>query len=491
MTAVTGSLRRPAAVAAAIWVVHWGVLRLTGQAYGIRVLYAGWQYLPADAVAAAPLRSVWSLHTQPPGWNLLVAAVHAWSPLSVSASHQLVTVVLGAALAAAVADTLGALGLGGRWATAIAVVATANSQVMSNAFEPRYDLAVTTALAVLVWAAVTRRTIVPAIAVATLLVMTRSLFHPVWLAVTIAAVALLAATRPTRRQLALAIAVPALVVGGWVVKNATQFGTVGLSSFTGMNLLRSVEPAVDDATMQRLVADGSVSGVAAAGTFRFYADYAASVPACSPEPGDPAALASPTKPIPEDLRVGLDPADTANFNYRCYLDVYAQAGDDALAIARARPGDWARARLWAVNNWFQVPAAAGPEESPLWDVEVAVSRLVLLGVPHPGLPDRWDDLWAHRNPISLTLVAATAVVVAAAAGRRRALRTPAGGALALVVWIVAWNSLAGIVFELGEQERFRSTTDPLVLALGGWWVLTRLDRGRSRSEPGPAHEPDG
>lgn len=474
----------PAAVAAAVWVVHWVVLRATGQGYSVRVLYAGWQFLPADAAAAAPLRSVWSLHTQPPGWNLLVGAIGAWSPVSVSASHQIVTVLLGAALAASIAGTLRALDVPARWAIGVTAIATMNSQVMSNAFEPRYDLAVTALLAVLVWAAVRFRTLMPAVAVAVVLVMTRSLFHPLWLVVTVVLLALVARTRPTRRQLALAVALPVVVVGGWTLKNATQFGTVGLSSFTGMNLLRSVEPAVGDASMAELVDDGTVSGVAAAGTFRFYDDYAPFVPPCTPDPGDPAALASPTKPIPDDLRVGLDPADTANFNYRCYLAVYEQAGDDATAIIRARPLDWLQARAWAGNNWFQVPAASTADESPLWDVETFASRVVLGGVPHPGLPARWDelDLWVHRNPVSLTLLAATGIVVAAATGvaidarRQRARRTPAATALALVVWLLAWNAFAGIVFELGEQERFRSTTDPLVLAVAAWWILRRFGR---------------
>lgn len=493
--ATIGRLGHPAALTAVLWALHWCVLRATGQGYSVRVLYAGWQFLPADAAAASPFRSVWSQHTQPPLWNLLVAAIDAWSPVGVSASHQFVSFVLGAALAAAVADTLATLGTPRRWSIGIAAAATMNSQVMSNAFEPRYDLAVTTLLAVLVWATVRSRTLLPAVAVATVLVMTRSLFHPLWLVATIAVVAVVAHARPTRRQLGWAVAVPLVVVGGWTVKNATSFGTVGLSSFTGMNLLRSVEPAVGDATMDRLVADATVSGVAAAGTFRFYDDYAPSVPPCAPRAGDPAVLASPTKPIPEGLRVGLDPADTANFNYRCYLEVFEQAGDDATAIIRARPGDWLKARGWAANNWFQVPAASSPDESPLWDAEVIASRVLLLGAPHPGVPARWDalDLWVHRNPVSLTLLAATAITVAAAvaalvAARRRreggTWRTPGTAALALVVWVLAWNSFAGIVFELGEQERFRSTTDPIVLALAAWWVLGRI--GRLATDPDPA-----
>ena len=418
----TGSVSRVARVArsahagpiaAAVWSLNWLALRATGHPYDVRVLYAGWQFLPADAAAADPIGAVWHLHTQPPGWNFLVAAIQAWSPLGVSASHQVVSLALGAALAAAVAGTLSALGLPRGWAAAIAIAATANSQVMSNAFEPRYDLAVTTLLALLVWAAVARRNVLLPVCVATALVMTRSLFHPVWLVCTIALLVAVVTTRPDRRTLAVALAVPLLVVGGWTAKNVAQFDTVGLSSFTGMNLLRSVEPALDQPTRLRLVIDGTVSGVAWEGTFRLYDDYAPAMPTCSPRTDDPPVLASPTKPIPEQYRRGLDPADTANFNFRCYLPVYEQAGDDAVAIIRARPGDWVKARAWAANNWFQVPAAdpggivavgcravrqpraAARRTAPRVAEPVGRSRPV--GPPQPGVADAARSHRARRG----------------------------------------------------------------------------------------------
>ena len=34
--------------------------------------------------------------------------------------------------------------------------------------------------------------------------------------------------------------------------------------------------------------------------------------------------------------------------------------------------------------------------------------------------------------------------------------------------IVGWNLAVGVLFELGEQFRFRATTDPITMTLGIW-----------------------
>ena len=54
-----------------------------------------------------------------------------------------------------------------------------------------------------------------------------------------------------------------------------------MSSWGGMNLLRSVEPAIDPDRVVELADAGRVSGVAVAGHFQTYSDYAPFVPACT------------------------------------------------------------------------------------------------------------------------------------------------------------------------------------------------------------------
>jgi hypothetical protein len=479
-------------IAASVWGVNWLLLRASGWPYSLRTLYAGWQFLPVDAVREEFVTSIVHLHTQPPGWNLVVGAIAKWSPFGVSASHQLLTLALGMLLAAAVASTLRRLGASVAATLVLTAVATMNAQVMGNASAPRYDLAVAALLAVLVWsvgrlAAPYFKPLLLTVAVGTALVMTRSLYHPLWLLVTLAALWWLERPGLSHRQLAVVVLVPMLAIGGWIVKNEVVFGRATMSSWTGMNMLRAVEPAVDPDRIAELVADGTLSGVAEVGHFRRYEAYAPVMPPCSPPSDAPLAVGQAYRPIPDEVRVALDPDQTPNFNYECYLPVYEQAGDDALALMRAEPRAWLTARAWAANNWFQVAPPLEADESGVWDAERHLSRVVLLGVPHPGMPEAWSDdsIWAHRGPVSLTLIVATAaLLVGTVASIRRKAPLARQAVFTTAAIATLWTALAGITFELGEQERFRSATDPLVLAFGGlliWeWVrglLRRPDQG--------------
>ncbi len=485
-----------------LWAANWIVLSATGQPYSVRVLYAGWQFLPVDSLRDDPFGSVWNLHIQPPGWNLLVGMVAAWSPVGQVTSHRAISLVLGVTLAAAVASTLRNLGASNRAAVLLTVVATMNSQVMANAFEPRYDLAVTTMLAVLVWAVSSDAlgatgSLLAAIGVAAVLVMTRALYHPIWLVVICGLLIWAWRGRVDRRRLAIVAIIPVVVVGGWLVKNEIVFDRPTMSSWGGMNLLRSVEPAIDPERVAELADAGRVSGVAVAGHFQTYTDYAPFVPACTPEADDHQVLAEPYRAIPSDMREDDDTTRAVNFNYVCYLEVYDQAGADGRALIRAEPGAWLRARAWAVNNWYEVLPVTESEHSPLWTAETAITRLLLLGVPHPGLPASWSThgLWVHENPLSITLTICTAaLLVETLRTYRRVRRSGSTEAerthddrdsrrlivLGIASAAVAWTAFAGIVFELGEQGRFRSATDPLVLALGGWILLEWADRARCR-----------
>jgi len=97
------------------------------------------------------------------------------------------------------------------------------------------------------------------------------------------------------------------------------------------------------------------------------------------------------------------------------------------------------------------------------------------------------------------MVAATLVVavngIALTVGvvrRRRSASVPAvtGAALAsiFVAFVLGWTYLVGVAGELGEQARFRTMTDPLVVVVAIVVVgdLVRRWRARSRSGREPA-----
>ncbi|MEO6570536.1 MAG: hypothetical protein ABIO83_03225, partial [Ilumatobacteraceae bacterium] len=266
---MTDRLRHPAVMAAAIWVAVFCVLTATGQPYSVRVIRVGWQVVPVEALESNPVAAVWDLHVQPPLWNLVLGAIVAWSPIGVTAAAWLLSAAVGALLAASIAATLDRLGAPVRATLVLTSIATCNTQILQHAFEPRYDLAVAALLAGLVWSIVVqadlgvdRRSPVVPVAIATTLVMIRALYHPIWLLVVVVGLLWWMRRSLDRRQVALVTMAPLLVVGGWMLKNEVRFASPALSSWTGMNLLRSTLPAVDPERVDELIAEGRVDPVA-------------------------------------------------------------------------------------------------------------------------------------------------------------------------------------------------------------------------------------
>ena len=463
----------------------WLLLRLTGQGYSLRPVYAGYQFVPATELFDAPIGSVWDLHIQPPVWNLVVGVAGGWSPLDADLTLQFVTLALGAGLAAALCALLVARGAPARWAVGLTAVATLNAQVMLHAFEPRYDLAVATLTCLLVWTTArpvgSRWVVVAPVVVATMLSATRALYHPLWL-VGVVALVLVAHRRSLRTaDIAVVVAVPLLVLGGWALKNQVVVERPEVSTMTGMNLLRSVSPATDEGTLEELTDEGEISSIWRVGLARWALDG----PCRAADRSGSPVLASPTRTLPERYRSGVfDDGLVPNYNARCFLDAYDQATSDAATIIRRYPGAWVRGRLWAANNWFGLPEVDPAERSGLWTPLEYSTRIALVGAPHPPLPDGWGapSLWVHRTPVSIVLILLWGLVLLTGIRRGRSIGGDGAAHLPEIVaaWTVMWTVLAGVAFELGEQVRFRNAIDPLVIGLGGWMAVALVSRWRAR-----------
>ncbi|MGZ7087729.1 MAG: hypothetical protein ACXVIH_15475, partial [Ilumatobacteraceae bacterium] len=179
-------ITRPAIAAASAWTTVYLVLCATGQRFSTQFLDIAWQLIPTDTLRANPLGSVWYLHIQPPMWNLIVGAVLAWSPAPDAISLQVLQfgfAVLGVALLASLLARL----FRRRWIGVVLATATMlDPQVLAGAFTPTYELPTTCGLIAVLWLVVVRPrsprfTLISLTIVGTAIVMTRTIFHPVWL----------------------------------------------------------------------------------------------------------------------------------------------------------------------------------------------------------------------------------------------------------------------------------------------------------------------
>ncbi|HTH07130.1 MAG TPA: hypothetical protein VL916_14720, partial [Ilumatobacteraceae bacterium] len=478
---------RAAIASASVWSVAYAVLWASGQRFSTEYLTYGWQLVPFETLRDDPFGSVWYLHTQPPLWNLVIGVVARWSWFPTAISLQLVFAVLGIALAGTLAELARRLGATNALAIGASLVAMLNTEVAAMFFTPQYEMPVALALALIAtvlatppvrWSA---RHLVAVVVLGTAVVMTRALFHPLWL-VALVVLVLLARRIPLRSGVVLAsLVVPVVVVGGWMYKNDVLYDRFTLSTWTGMNLQRAVLPVLPQEELDRLVADGDLSMVSEVGAFANWADYAPYVDACPPTKSHP-AVSEPTWRTPIEA-FGFQIV-VANFNYECYLVAYDQAGHDAWWVTRHRPGVWWEGRMWAARSWFTMnPTIAVSPSAPMRALGT-LGRVARLEVPVRMDTSGWNaplfgpvdaqDIPAQN--LSLTMVLATFVVVANGAvhivgigRRRRAASVPVvtGGALAsiFVTFVVGWTYLVGVAGELGEQARFRTMTDPLVVVV--------------------------
>jgi hypothetical protein len=471
--------------AAAVWSIVYLVVCATGQRFDTRYLGYGWQLIPWDVLSADPVRSVWYLHVQPPLWNLFLGGLAWMSPVGDSLTLQAAMAAIGVVGAFLAAELATSFGLSRRWAVVVALVATANPEVLKGAFEPTYELATGVLLmaVVLVLSRLgsmtnVRRGLLLLAALVTATTMTRSLYHPIWAIALVVLGLWLVRGRIDRRTVLAALAVPILVMGGWMAKNQFLFGDATLSSWFGMNLQRAVIPVLPRADLEKMHADGDVSEIAMIGPFGNYDLYVDAMPPCEPT-REHRSLSEATRTTDQW---------SPNFNYECFLPIYSVAGDDALAVIREHPEVWVEGRMWSLRATFAVATLPAESESiamRFLDSTFSIARLDMGGVlstygwgtPIYGQLEAGVDFGLVLIPLYAVLILAGARVLV----RRLRRRTMVTNDVALVAtsFTVAFTIVVGAVAELGEQARFRTMVDPLATVVGAFLISMAVRAVRS------------
>ncbi|MEP7047395.1 MAG: hypothetical protein ABI949_11975 [Ilumatobacteraceae bacterium] len=477
---------RPAVAAAGAWTAVYLLLCATGQRFSTQYLDIAWQLIPTETLRADPIGSVWHLHIQPPLWNLIVGGVLAWSPIPDSISLQLVQFTFAVLAVAMLASLLARLFGRPVVAVAIAVVAMLDPQVTAGAFTPTYEIPTTCGLVAVLWLVVIRPrsprfTLISLAAVATAVVMTRTVFHPAWLVILLLVSWWVVRRTVDVRAVVCAALIPLLLVGGWMVKNQVMFDRPTLSSWFGMNLQRAVVPVASDAQLAKWAAAGDISEITAAypSGFVSYSGYEPYVGDCVTKHSHPANS--------KTTRLGID--SLPNFNAECYLPIFDIAGDDARWVITHHPALYAKGRWWAMRAWVMETPPPLLTTSPLYDAMRPVYRIAQLGIPMDLPSIRFGDaeFGAFNVPQHLSMLQAFATLLVIAVGVRaawrRIRRRPSSRWIEVEIvsgLIVGWNLVVGVLFELGEQFRFRATTDPITMSIAAWLVWRMYHHLRRR-----------
>jgi hypothetical protein len=468
-------------------------LRAAGSGITGGLLADTWQLLDIEVLAADPLGSVWYLHTQPPGYNLLVGIV-AWLPLPVAGTLFAIDIAALAGIGLLLHQILVRRGLGSAAAAVVATVAVLNPSLLNTIGLASYEVLVCL-LAVGALATAQRflddsgtAALLATSALLTAAALVRSLLHPAWV---LAVVALLLVARPPGRRAALAsLAIPVVLLGGWMVKNQVVFGTATTSSWLGFNMQRGVVAPMDADLVEDEVTRGNVSALALEPPWDAPERYREWIGDCSPHDH------------PATSEVSKEPAGwtTTNFNYECYLPVYRQAQRDAFTLVRRHPGDYLTHRVTALTFSF-VHSSSLPGGDTTWLDTVYAP--VLLSVDRDVSQDGWNiPLFGVAQDIpvrvSLTLAALCAFVL----GRgvlsvvrlaRHGWRDRRDWPTSEVLWLLVTSTVAVVVLggdlvEIGENTRFRAMVDPLLIAFPLASLLLALRLRTQADETDPAAE---
>lgn len=228
-----------------------------------------WQVLPANLLQTDLWCSLWNLHAQPPLYNLLGALIMRLNPAgNCLETLYVLNVVMGAALCGLLYFPAQAL-LRRRWlSTALCGLVALHPSLLLYEAYALYDvltaflIVASLACMALFWQGYRLRWLAGFIFGLNLLVMTRTIFHPVILGPALLLVCVWAGTR-WRSMLVLALII-SLPTAAWCAKNYMQFGFWGTTSWTGMNLWRIA--AADYPAVERgnLVKSGLLDAMVAA-----------------------------------------------------------------------------------------------------------------------------------------------------------------------------------------------------------------------------------
>jgi hypothetical protein len=299
--------------------------------------------------------------------------------------------------------------------------------------------------------------------------------------VVVASVAFAYRKRIDRRTMAAVLAIPLVVVGGWMAKNEVLFGTPTLSSWFGMNLQRAVIPVLPLDELEAMHEKGEVSDIAMIGPFGNYGLYEPVVEPCAPKHSH--------RSLVEPMRT-TDPY-SPNFNYECFLPVFEQAGSDAWAVIKAHPGAWWKGRMWSLRT--TVAVSNMPSESDSFVMRGLDDLYSVARVDYRGVlsTEGWGTPIYGRLEASTDFGLALVAIYLLAIGlgvhsvvrwlRRRAIE-PHELLRLLVAFTVLFTVVVGAVAELGEQARFRTVTDPIATVVAVGWLWQAFGRWRAQRQ---------
>jgi len=454
--------------AAALLAIAFVGSRLAYSAAGLRFRDDTIQYfaqlLDPPLLQSRLVESLWHLHAQPPLFNLLTGIALKCSPNDPGFVLSPLYFAAGLATCLLLASLLRRLGLPVWIASLLALLYACTPAFILYEnwyFYPHLEqvLLIAAAWCFLKDGVRAGAWLGCAFALLAALVLLRSLFHPLFLVVATAAAAALFPRERRMRVIRLA-AIPLAVVILWAVKNWFLFGFFGTSSWGGNSLHRMMTEIVPPERVESMISRGILPPLSREWEFSTPEIYMEVLGRQADQDWHIAALDQTKK-----TQTRENPVNYNHWIYPIASKVYARA---ALRIMREEPGAYLRSIAWTAHRYL---------EPTTDDLFLQPNRY-----PIRGLARRWEAFESNFIVILLGIAAVLAAIITVL--RRRG---PSHERLffAFTAGAVLWTAAAGILFEFGENNRFRYPVQSLTYVLVIWLFREASRRLRSRWEKAP------
>jgi hypothetical protein len=470
-------------VLAAVFLVSRLVYFLNGVRFDGDLLRSSWALLDPCLLQTDLFRSLLYLHSQPPFFNLFVGLVLKTGSGNPMVIFRILYMGMGMLLAFSSYETMCRLHVPFwlRITLTIAFVVNPATILFENILFYTYPLALALVASTLFLERFLRTNRLMFawlfFAVLASIVLTRSLFHPIWFLLT--AGGLIFLQRQHRRQILVAAAVPLFLIIAWTLKNQTLFGTANSSSWMGMSLGKMVTAGVPESERVRLVREHTLSLYALRRPFRGIIEYADLMP-----PLDSTGIPA--------LDMEMRSTGNTNFNHIAYVRISREYLGDALVLMQLYPEVYFRGIAHAVLIFFRPSSdyAVLNLNRPSVERVERVVNLILLGqihYEHAVLETNEGRLelatQVQRTGILIMIMYICVILYNLVTAWKcvRARSTP--DALCVVstfiLCTILYVAFVGNTVEIGENNRFRYMVDPLFMILLGS-SLTRLFQHRIR-----------
>ncbi len=451
------------------------------------------------------LDSLLNLHAQPPLFNLFIGlGLRAPSRLETPLFHALY-LAAGLGVALCLYIVLRRAAVPTRWAVALTVLFSCSPGVFLYESWLHYDYLVVLLLVFAVVAlqryASERRSWQAALFAGTLgaVVLTRSFFHLAWFLIPVILVLLLASG--DRRRVLAAVSVPVLIVAGLHVQRLAAFGTFALSSSLGVSLARITVFQLPPTLRETLVAAGELSPISLVEPLSPAASYHGLVPAPRPT----------GVPVLDDEQKGIYENPPTNELFRTNMNSLSQVGisqsyqRDSIHVIRTRPEAYLQGVKTAIELFFRPTSdffTLAENRARVAPIErfynKAILGMVAGGAGEVAIPDSDSQyrLGPARTAWTVVVAYAAAFVGGAVFLLKAVFRRRAGVESVVVagfLWFtIVYVFLVSNLIEVGENNRFRLYSDPLVLMLLATLIVKWRRAGRrGEAEPLLAARPPG